>query len=31
MIDPRQPWIVNPETYCWCDPCIRMREEEKES
>jgi len=30
MIDERQPWLSDPESYCWCDSCIRMREEDKE-
>ena len=28
MIDERQPWLSDPESYCWCDSCIRMRDEE---
>jgi hypothetical protein len=27
MKDDRQPWLANPEDYCWCDTCIRQREE----
>ena len=29
MKDDRQPWLEgNPEEYCWCDGCIRERDEE---
>ena len=30
MKDDRQPWLANPEDYCWCDTCIRQREEDVE-
>ena len=30
MIDSRQPWLEgDAEEYCWCDSCIRFREEDK--